>query len=61
LHSLGSTFDSDSVELFVQRQLLDQCLAKFGIIIDDQNGPLIGHRPKALSSTQKTALVVVAE
>jgi hypothetical protein len=55
LHSLGPAFDSDSLELFVQRQLLDQCLAKFGVVIDNQNCSLIGHRPKAFQARKRSA------
>jgi hypothetical protein len=28
----------------VQRQLLDQRLPQFGIVVDDQDGALAGHR-----------------
>ena len=43
LHALGAVFGGDGVELVMQRQLLDQRFAQFGIVIDNQNGPLAGH------------------
>jgi hypothetical protein len=33
----------------MQRQLLDQRLAQFGVVIDNQDCAFIGHRPKAPS------------
>ena len=49
LHPLGAAVDRDGVELLVQRQLLDQRFAQFGIVIDNQDGTLVGHRSKAPS------------
>ena len=44
LHAFGAGIGGDSFEFLVQRQLLDQGLAQLGVVIDDQNGPLVRHR-----------------
>ncbi len=46
LHRLGAGIDRDGVEFLMQRQLLDQRLAQLGFVVDDQDGPLVGHRQK---------------
>ena len=37
LHALGAGIDRDRLEFVVQRELLDQGVAQFGIIVDDQD------------------------
>ena len=46
LHALGAAVDRDGLELLMQRQLLDQRVAQFGIVVDDQDGASVGHRSK---------------
>ncbi len=41
--ALGAGVDGGGLELFVQRQLLDQRLAQIGIVIHDQDLAGIGH------------------
>ncbi len=52
LHALGAAVDRGGVELLMQRQLLDQRLAQFGIVVHDQDGTLVGHRSKAFASPE---------
>ena len=44
LHPLGAVVDRDRFELLMERKLLDQRLAQFGVVIDDQDLAGVGHR-----------------
>jgi hypothetical protein len=46
LHAFGAAVGRNRVKLLVQRQLFDQRLTQFGIVIDNKDGPFIGHRTK---------------
>ena len=48
LHALGAGIAGNDLELVMQRQLLDQRLAQFVIVIDNQNCPGIRHRANLL-------------
>ena len=37
LYALGSVVDRDRLELLMQRELLDQRLAQFGVVVHDQD------------------------
>ena len=41
--ALVPAVDGDGVEFLVQRQLLDQRVAQLDVVVDDQDGPLVGH------------------
>ena len=41
LHTLAAVLHSQGLELLVQRQLLGQRIAQFGIIVDNENSPCI--------------------
>ena len=44
LHALAAAVDGERFELLVQRKLLDQRVAQFGVIVDDQDLAGIRHR-----------------
>ena len=44
LHALRAGIDRLGVELLVQRELLDQRVAQFGVVIDDQDLARVGHK-----------------
>ena len=43
LHALGAALARDRLELLVERELLDERVAQFGVVVDDQNLSAIGH------------------
>ena len=44
LHTFGAVFRSDRLEFLVQRQLLGQRVAQFGIVVDNKDFARVGHQ-----------------
>ena len=56
LHPFGAGVDRDRLELLVQRELLDQRLAQFGVVVDDQDLAGIRHSLAPGPASPGTAL-----
>src|ERR1700748_2366187 len=56
LHPLGAIVDRDRFEFLVQRELLDQRLAQFGVVVHDQDLAGIRHSSAPESASPRTGV-----